>query len=113
MAGEVRAVCDPDNQRAEFAIQVAGAWQGKGLGGLLMRKLLDWLRQFRQQCVRQRRLHMLLGGQCIHHNRFRRHLHAQQAAHQPHRCALQQHRDQHDEEHNVENRAGDGHAGAA
>ena len=44
MAGEVRAVCDPDNERAEFAIQIAGAWQRKGLGGLLMGKLLGWLR---------------------------------------------------------------------
>ena len=32
MAGEVRAVCDPDNRQAEFAIQVSGPWQHKGLG---------------------------------------------------------------------------------
>lgn len=44
MVAEVRAVCDPDNQRAEFAIQVASAWQGKGLGRILMDKLLAYLR---------------------------------------------------------------------
>jgi acetyltransferase len=44
MAGEVRAVCDPDNRTAEFAIQVATAWQGKGLGSLLLDKLVRYLR---------------------------------------------------------------------
>jgi len=44
MAGEVRAASDPDNQRAEFAIQVASAWQGKGLGRLLLAKLVAYLR---------------------------------------------------------------------
>jgi acetyltransferase len=44
MAGEVRAVCDPDNERAEFAIQVARDWQGRGLGRILMDKLLRYLR---------------------------------------------------------------------
>jgi acetyltransferase len=41
----VRAVCDPDNLRAEFAIQVASGWQGKGLGRLLLDKLKAYLRQ--------------------------------------------------------------------
>jgi acetyltransferase len=45
MAGEVRAVCDPDNVKAEFAIQVASSWQGKGLGRLLLAKLLRYLRE--------------------------------------------------------------------
>ncbi len=45
MAGEVRAVCDPDNRQAEFAIQVAGPWQGRGLGRALMDKLLRYLRE--------------------------------------------------------------------
>ena len=45
MVAEVRAVCDPDNLRAEFAIQVASAWQGKGLGRLLLDKLLRYLRE--------------------------------------------------------------------
>jgi acetyltransferase len=44
MVAEVRAVCDPDNRRAEFAILVASAWQGKGLGHLLMGKLIGYLR---------------------------------------------------------------------
>jgi len=45
MVGEVRAVCDPDNRQAEFAIQVATAWQGQGLGRLLMDKLVRYLRE--------------------------------------------------------------------
>jgi acetyltransferase len=45
MAGEVRAVCDPDNVRAEFAIQVASPWQRKGLGRTLMEKLVRYLRE--------------------------------------------------------------------
>jgi acetyltransferase len=40
----VRAVCDPDNRQAEFAIQVAGGWQQRGLGRLLLDKLLGYLR---------------------------------------------------------------------
>jgi acetyltransferase len=44
MLGEVRAVCDPDNVRAEFAIQVASHWQGRGLGRLLLAKLLAYLK---------------------------------------------------------------------
>lgn len=45
MVGEVRAVADPDNAKAEFAIQIASAWQGKGLGRLLMDKLIRYLRE--------------------------------------------------------------------
>jgi acetyltransferase len=45
MLGEVRAVCDPDNVRAEFAIQVASDWQGLGLGRLLLDKLLTYLQE--------------------------------------------------------------------
>jgi acetyltransferase len=44
MVGEVRAIADPDNTSAEFAVQVAGHWQGKGLGGRLMAKLIGYLR---------------------------------------------------------------------
>ncbi len=44
MVGEVRAVCDPDNLRAEFGIQVATNWQGRGLGRLLLDKLTAYLR---------------------------------------------------------------------
>lgn len=44
IAGEVRAICDPDNEQAEFAIQVAGGWQRRGLGRVLMDKLVAYLR---------------------------------------------------------------------
>ena len=44
MVAEARAVSDPDNITAEFAIQVAGAWQRRGLGRLLLDKLLGYLR---------------------------------------------------------------------
>jgi acetyltransferase len=36
---EVRAVTDPDNQRAEFAILVRRDWQGRGLGRRLLARL--------------------------------------------------------------------------
>ncbi|WP_096695554.1 bifunctional acetate--CoA ligase family protein/GNAT family N-acetyltransferase [Polaromonas sp. AER18D-145] len=45
MVGEARAVCDPDNLQAEFAIQVATDWQGRGLGRQLMDKLIRYLRE--------------------------------------------------------------------
>ena len=45
MAGEARAVCDPDNVKAEFAIQVASQWQRRGLGRALMEKLIRYLRE--------------------------------------------------------------------
>jgi len=41
--GVVRAVADPDNVEAEFAIIVGSQVQGKGLGHLLTRKMLDYL----------------------------------------------------------------------
>jgi acetyltransferase len=45
MVGEVRAACDPDNLRAEFAIHVASGWQGRGLGAVLLDKLVCYLRE--------------------------------------------------------------------
>ena len=39
MAAEVRLLADADNERAEFAIVVADAWQGLGLG----RKMMDYI----------------------------------------------------------------------
>ncbi len=45
MVGEVRAICDPDNVEAEFALQVATAWQGRGLGRALLDKMLRYLRE--------------------------------------------------------------------
>jgi acetyltransferase len=59
MVGEVRAVCDPDNLRAEFSIQVATAWQGKGLGRLLLAKLVRYLRE---RGTRE------IVGECLHEN---------------------------------------------
>jgi acetyltransferase len=58
MAGEVLAVCDPDNQRAEFAIQIASSWQGKGLGRILLQKMIAHLRargtaELVGQCLRE------------------------------------------------------------
>ncbi len=44
LLGEARALCDPDNVRAEFAIQVATEWQGRGLGRALLTKLMGYLR---------------------------------------------------------------------
>jgi acetyltransferase len=40
----VRLMADPDNRAAEFAIVVEGALSGLGLGGLLMRRLIDYAR---------------------------------------------------------------------
>jgi len=45
LVAEARAVCDPDNLRAEFAILVARDWQGVGLGRILMLRLVEYLRQ--------------------------------------------------------------------
>ena len=59
MAGEVRAVCDPDNRTAEFAIQVGADWQRKGLGRVLLEKLIRYLRERGTQEVT---------GQCLTEN---------------------------------------------
>ena len=42
--GVARAVCDPDNVEAEFAVIVRSDLKGEGLGTLLMNKLLAYLR---------------------------------------------------------------------
>jgi acetyltransferase len=42
--GVVRAVADPDNVDAEFAILVRSDLKGRGLGQMLMRKMIDYLR---------------------------------------------------------------------
>ena len=42
--GVARCVLGPDRDSAEFAIVVADAYQGKGLGSLLMRELMDHAR---------------------------------------------------------------------
>jgi acetyltransferase len=60
IAGEVRAVCDPDNQEAEFALQVASDWQRRGLGRRLMDKLLAYLRAHGT---------VVVVGQCLQENK--------------------------------------------
>ncbi len=44
LCGEARAACDPDNDTAEFAVQVARPWQRRGLGLALLGMLIDHLR---------------------------------------------------------------------
>ncbi|MEY4713258.1 MAG: hypothetical protein RIS88_2708, partial [Pseudomonadota bacterium] len=44
IVAEVRAACDPDNRRAEFAILVAAPWRGRGLGRALLEKMAVHLR---------------------------------------------------------------------
>ncbi|MBC7993536.1 MAG: GNAT family N-acetyltransferase, partial [Rhizobacter sp.] len=65
MLGEVRAVCDPDNLRAEFAIQVASTSQHHGLARLLMDKMLRYLRE---RGTRE------LVGECLRENTGMAHL---------------------------------------
>lgn len=43
--GVVRAVADPDNQDAEFAIIVRSDLKGQGLGQILMHKLIEYFRR--------------------------------------------------------------------
>jgi acetyltransferase len=45
LCGEARAVCDPDNETAEFAVQVAQPWQRRGLGRALLDTLSAYLRE--------------------------------------------------------------------
>jgi acetyltransferase len=42
--GVARAIADPDNVTAEFAIIVRSDLKGKGLGGILFKKLIDYCR---------------------------------------------------------------------
>jgi len=42
--GEARAVADPDNVRAEFALLVRSDWAGKGLGYALLAKLIGYVK---------------------------------------------------------------------
>jgi acetyltransferase len=43
--GVVRAVADPDRASAEFAVLVASEMKGKGLGSLLMKKIIRYCRE--------------------------------------------------------------------
>jgi acetyltransferase len=42
--GVVRTVTDPDNESAEFAVLVRSDLKGKGLGSMLMKKIIDYCR---------------------------------------------------------------------
>jgi acetyltransferase len=42
--GVVRAIADPDNETAEFAIAVRSDQKGKGLGRLLMERIIAYAR---------------------------------------------------------------------
>jgi acetyltransferase len=42
--GVARAVCDPDNEQAEFAVVVRSDLKGRGLGPILMTRLVDYCR---------------------------------------------------------------------
>ena len=44
MLGEVRVATDPDNLRAEFAIMVRSDLKGRGLGYLLLAKMVRYLK---------------------------------------------------------------------
>jgi acetyltransferase len=39
--GVVRIAADPDNAKAEFAVTVRSDWKGKGLGHLMMTRIID------------------------------------------------------------------------
>jgi acetyltransferase len=43
--GVVRTVTDPNNERTEFAIIVRSDLKGRGLGGILLRKMIEYCRQ--------------------------------------------------------------------
>jgi acetyltransferase len=43
--GVARAIADPDRASAEFAILVRSDLKGKGLGGVLMKKLIGYCRE--------------------------------------------------------------------
>ena len=45
--GVSRFAADPDNSQAEYAVEVRSDWKGRGLGYLLMTRLIDVARQRR------------------------------------------------------------------
>ena len=52
--GVARYIANPDGESAEFAVVVADAWQGRGVGRILMRRLID--------CAKRRGLSRLEGA---------------------------------------------------
>ena len=59
MLGEVRVVTDSDHRRAEFAIMVRSDLKGRGLGHLLLAKMICYLRS---------RGTAVLAGECLRQN---------------------------------------------
>ena len=50
--GVARYTTNPDGESAEFAVVVADAWQGRGVGRLLMRRLIECAKRIRVECRR-------------------------------------------------------------
>ena len=59
MLGEVRVATDPDNLRAEFAIMLRSDLKGRGLGTLLLAKMVRYLKS---------RGTRVLAGECLRQN---------------------------------------------
>jgi acetyltransferase len=49
--GAVRAITDPDNREAEFGIIVRSDLKGRGLGVLMMKKMIRYCRDRGTQCL--------------------------------------------------------------
>ena len=45
--GIARYAADPDRLKAEYAIEVRSDWKGRGVGYVLMRRLIEIARQYR------------------------------------------------------------------
>jgi acetyltransferase len=45
LLGVVRIACDPDNERAEYAVLVRSDLKGRGLGYALMNRIIDYARR--------------------------------------------------------------------
>jgi acetyltransferase len=43
--GVARAIADPDNETAEFAVAARSDMKGKGLGSLLLSRIIDYVKQ--------------------------------------------------------------------
>ena len=49
IVAEMRSLCDPDNIQAEFSMMIARDWQSKGIGYLLMQKMIAYQRTRKTQ----------------------------------------------------------------
>ena len=59
IVAEMRSQCDPDNVQAQFSLMIAREWQSKGIGYLLMQKMIAYQRMRKTQ---------ELTGQCLRDN---------------------------------------------